>query len=217
MSGEAAGPARRHGPAVCGGPAAVFGGRAGAGAAAAAGPRWEDVCRHGTPPTVAAGTYRLLAAVVTTAFVLLPAAGASAEELNRRPEGKDLEKKQGELQDALVCGPGSGYAPARTSPGKGRCALEPGRMGTATADARRQGRRLAAAARPAEVASYPGGQCRSRQGLVRRPLPPQPPSADEPAQCGPPPPPPRRGGGALESPIRRKPMRAVEVRPCPPV
>ena len=97
-----------------------------------------------------------------------------------------------------VCEPGCWCVPARTSRRKGRCAPEQGRMGTATADARSQGRRLAAAPRPAAVASRPGGRSRGPPGLVRRPLPPQPPASDRSEQCGSPPSS-RRGGGALES------------------
>ena len=63
----------------------------------------KQVRRYRTPLTVAAGMLLLLAAVVATAFVLLLGAwGASQKNFETADQkGKDLEKKQGELQDAL--------------------------------------------------------------------------------------------------------------------
>ena len=59
--------------------------------------------RYRAPLTVAAGMFLLLAVVVTTAFVLLLGAWGTAQKNFQTADqkGKDLEKKQGELQDAL--------------------------------------------------------------------------------------------------------------------
>ena len=63
----------------------------------------KQIRRYRTPLAVAAGVLLLLAAVVTTAFVLLLGAWNTARTNFETADknGKDLARKQGELQDAL--------------------------------------------------------------------------------------------------------------------